>query len=83
MPATAVTPRIPARVTCRGVTADSTFGGSQSQVITADNTSYTYFGFRQDLAPFDDVRVRRAFYHAIDIPAIVKEVLQGYGVISS
>ena len=49
------------------------------KVLTADNTSYTYFGFRQDLAPFDDLRVRRAFYHAIDIPAIVREVLQGYG----
>ena len=53
------------------------------KVLTADNTSYTYFGFRQDLAPFDDVRVRRAFYHAIDIPAIVREVLQGYGTISN
>ncbi len=50
------------------------------KVITADNTSYTYFGFRQDAAPFDDARVRRAMYHAIDIPAIVREVLQGYGV---
>ena len=49
------------------------------KVLTADNTSYTYFGFRQDLAPFDDLRVRRALYHAIDIPAIVREVLQGYG----
>jgi peptide/nickel transport system substrate-binding protein len=53
------------------------------KVITADNTLYTYFGFRQDLAPFDDVRVRRAFYHAIDVPAIVREVLQGYGAISN
>jgi peptide/nickel transport system substrate-binding protein len=53
------------------------------KVITADNTSYTYFGFRQDAAPFDDARVRRAMYHAIDIPAIVREVLQGYGAISN
>ena len=51
------------------------------KVITADNTSYTYFGFRQDLAPFDDLHVRRALYHAIDVPAIVREVLQGYGVV--
>ena len=29
------------------------------KVITADNTSSTYFGFRQDAAPIDDVRVRR------------------------
>ena len=53
------------------------------KVITADNTLYTYFGFRQDLAPFDDIRVRRALYHAIDIPAIVREVLQGYGVVAT
>jgi peptide/nickel transport system substrate-binding protein len=53
------------------------------KVLTADNTSYTYFGFRQDLAPFDDIRVRRAFYHAIDISAIVREVLQGYGTVSN
>src|SRR6266568_1949344 len=30
------------------------------KVLVADNTSYTYFGWRQDLAPFTDVRVRRA-----------------------
>jgi peptide/nickel transport system substrate-binding protein len=53
------------------------------KVITADNTLYTYFGFRQDLAPFDDINVRRALYHAIDIPAIVREVLQGYGVVAT
>jgi peptide/nickel transport system substrate-binding protein len=53
------------------------------KVITADTTSYTYFGFRLDLAPFDDARVRRALYHAIDVPAIVREVLQGYGAISN
>jgi peptide/nickel transport system substrate-binding protein len=53
------------------------------KVITADNVSYTYFGFRQDFAPFDDVRVRRALYHAVDVPTIVKEVLQGYGAVAT
>jgi peptide/nickel transport system substrate-binding protein len=53
------------------------------KVITADNTLYTYFGFRQDLAPFDDLNVRRALYHAIDVPAIVREVLQGYGAVAT
>jgi peptide/nickel transport system substrate-binding protein len=48
------------------------------QVFTADNISYEYFGWRQDLPPFDDVRVRRALYHAIDVQTIVKEVLLGY-----
>src|SRR6059036_3107086 len=46
------------------------------KVLVADNTSYTYFGWRQDLAPFTDVRVRRALYHAIDVPSIVREALQ-------
>ena len=45
---------------------------------TADNTSYTYFGWRQDVAPFTDVKVRRALNHAVDVPSMIKEVLQGY-----
>jgi peptide/nickel transport system substrate-binding protein len=53
------------------------------KVLTADTTSYTYFGFRQDLAPFDDLTVRRALYHAIDVQAIVREVLQGYGAVAT
>jgi len=53
------------------------------KVLVADNTSYTYFGWRQDLAPFNDVRVRRALNHAIDVPSIVKEVLQGYAAIAN
>jgi peptide/nickel transport system substrate-binding protein len=48
------------------------------KVLTADNTSYTYFGWRQDVAPFTDVKVRRALNHAIDVPSMIKEVLQGY-----
>jgi len=53
------------------------------KVLVADNTSYTYFGYRQDVAPFDDLRVRRAFYHAIDVPTIVQQVLQGYAVVAN
>ncbi len=52
-------------------------------VMVTDNTSYTYFGWRQDIAPFDDVRVRRALNHAVDVPTIVKEVLQGYASIAT
>jgi peptide/nickel transport system substrate-binding protein len=53
------------------------------QVLVADNTSYTYLGYRQDLAPFDDLRVRRAFYHAIDTSTLVRQVLQGYAVVAT
>jgi peptide/nickel transport system substrate-binding protein len=30
------------------------------------------------VAPFTDVKVRRALNHAIDVPSMIKEVLQGY-----
>jgi len=53
------------------------------KVLVADNTSYTYFGWRQDLAPFNDLRVRRALNHAIDVPTMVKEVLQGYAALAT
>jgi len=53
------------------------------RVLVADNTSYTYFGWRQDVAPFTDIRVRRALNHAIDVPSIIKEVLQGYAALST
>src|SRR5712664_1758283 len=39
------------------------------KVLPAANTSYTYLGWRQDLPPFNDVRVRRALNHAIDVPS--------------
>lgn len=48
------------------------------RVLVADNTSYNYLGYRQDLPPFDDMRVRRAFYHAVDAGTLVRQVLQGY-----
>jgi peptide/nickel transport system substrate-binding protein len=53
------------------------------KVIVADNTSYTYLGWREDLVPFTDVRVRRALNHAIDVPSIVREVLQGYAAVAT
>jgi peptide/nickel transport system substrate-binding protein len=53
------------------------------KVLVADNTSYNYFGWRQDLEPFTDVRVRRALNHAIDVPTLVKEALQGYATIAT
>jgi peptide/nickel transport system substrate-binding protein len=53
------------------------------RVLVADNTSYTYFGWRQDVAPFTDIRVRRALNHAVDVPSIVKEVLQGYAAVAT
>ena len=51
--------------------------GRACKVLVADNTSYTYFGWRQDVAPFTDLRVRRALNHAIDVPSIVKRGAAG------
>jgi len=53
------------------------------KVLVADNTSYNYFGWRQDLEPFNDLRVRRALNHAIDVPTLVKEALRGYATIAT
>jgi oligopeptide transport system substrate-binding protein len=39
-----------------------------------------YFGFAHDKAPFDDVRVRRAFTAVIDRAAFVEQITQGQGV---
>ena len=47
------------------------------RVLVADNTSYTYLGWRQDVAPFTDIRVRRALNHAIDVPSIIRKCCRG------
>jgi oligopeptide transport system substrate-binding protein len=38
------------------------------------NTNYLIFG--ADLEPFDDVRVRKAFAHAVDQEALIRELMQ-------
>jgi ABC-type oligopeptide transport system substrate-binding subunit/class 3 adenylate cyclase len=49
----------------------------RSALILTPQLSTFYLGFRVDQPPFDDVRVRKAFAHAIDREALVREVSQG------
>lgn len=46
------------------------------------SNAYTYLGYNLDNPLFADVRVRRAFTHAIDRQEIVDAVLFGYGVVA-
>jgi peptide/nickel transport system substrate-binding protein len=47
------------------------------EVASADSVQLFYFGFNLDKAPTDDVLVRRAIHHALDIPLIVESILEG------
>jgi ABC-type oligopeptide transport system substrate-binding subunit len=44
------------------------------ELVLAPQASTFYLVFRTDLAPFDDVRVRQAFVHAVDREALVREI---------
>lgn len=48
-------------------------------VVTTPSVRTIYFYFNQTKKPFDDVRVRKAFNHAINKDEIVKFVLGGFG----
>jgi peptide/nickel transport system substrate-binding protein len=44
-----------------------------------DRGGFLQFLFNPRVKPYDDVRVRRAFYHAIDTDKLIKHVIAGYG----
>jgi oligopeptide transport system substrate-binding protein len=48
-----------------------------SELAFMPQPSIFFLVFRTDQAPFDDVRVRQAFVHAVDRPALAREVWQG------
>ncbi|MBE2205569.1 MAG: hypothetical protein IAE94_14650 [Chthoniobacterales bacterium] len=52
-------------------------------VFSSPSTSYTYIGWNLKRPLFQDERVRRALAHAVDIPAMVKYILYGYGLQST
>ena len=52
------------------------------QVVRDMNLSTNYVGFNVRMAPFNDVRVRQAIIHAIDLEALVRNVYAGVGSIA-
>ncbi len=48
------------------------------ELVEIPRPSILYLMFRSDRPPFDDVRVRKAFVHAVDREALAKEVFQDY-----
>lgn len=48
-------------------------------LIEEESLSTTYIGFNTKKAPFDDVRVRKALNHAINVDEIIEVVLEGAG----
>ncbi|MCX6970962.1 MAG: peptide-binding protein [Verrucomicrobia bacterium] len=52
-------------------------------VFSSPSSSYTYIGWNLKRPLFQDLRVRQAMAHAVDIPAMVKYILYGYGLQST
>ena len=54
-------------------------GSDEFQVIEGTSTGEVLLSFNNRNAPFDDVRVRRAFAHAIDRDAVIETTSGGFG----
>ena len=52
-------------------------------VFSAPDAMYHYIGWNLKRPLFQDVRVRQALAHAVDIPAMVKYILYGHGIQST
>lgn len=48
-------------------------------VETVPSTRFFFLVMRTDMPPFDDVRVRQALNHAINVPALIEAVQFGFG----
>ncbi len=51
-----------------------------AEIVTKPGTSLWFIRLRTDQEPLDDVRVRQAMNYAVDVDAVVENVLGGYGV---
>ena len=52
---------------------------SNVNILTENTVATNYIGFNTSRAPFNNVKVREAIYHAINVDDIVKYTYQGYG----
>lgn len=52
-------------------------------VAQADSVQVFYLGFNLEKAPTDDLRVRQAVHHALDIPLIVESILEGGATVAT
>lgn len=53
------------------------------ELIEEPSLSTQYIGFNMDKEPFDDIDVRRAINHAIDVEEIIDVVLEGSGTVAN
>ncbi len=49
----------------------------RNEVVTIPRPSTLYLSFRSDTPPFDDIRLRRAFVHAVDRNELAREASRG------
>ena len=58
-------------------------GNPDFKVAEADSVQVFYFGFNLEKPPVDDLRVRQAVAHALDIPLIVESILEGGATVAT
>ncbi|HEX6447609.1 MAG TPA: ABC transporter substrate-binding protein [Streptosporangiales bacterium] len=55
---------------------DTISKGKSTHIIAVDGIRTMFYGFQVTMPPFNDLRVRQAITYAIDVPKIIKNVLQ-------
>lgn len=62
---------------------DKVKANDKLDVLTTNTSSVTYVSFNVEKAPFNDIRVRQAFAHAIDKELIIETLLYGQGSVAN